>query len=81
MLFFYVHILQSELDANHFCIGCTEDLKTRLGSHNAGEIPHTSKFRPRKIKTAIAFTEQERAFAFERYLKTASGRAFARKRL
>jgi putative endonuclease len=44
-------------------------------------VPHTAKFRPWRIKTAIAFIEQERAIEFERYLKTASGRAFAKKRL
>jgi hypothetical protein len=29
----------------------------------------------------IAFTDQDRAVKFERYLKTQSGRAFAKKRL
>jgi putative endonuclease len=49
--------------------------------HNAGEGPHTSKFRPWQIKTAIAFTERERATQFEIYRKNASGRALAKKRL
>jgi hypothetical protein len=49
--------------------------------HNAGEVPHTSKFRPWRIKTAIAFIDREQAAKFEHYLKTASGRAFAKKRL
>ena len=40
-----------------------------------------NKFRPWRIKTAIAFTERQRAIELERYLKTASGRAFAKKRL
>ena len=48
---------------------------------NAGEVAHTSKFRPWRIKTAVAFTDRQRAGEFERYLKTASGRAFAKKRL
>ena len=81
MQFFYVYILQSELMSEHFYVGSTEDLRARLKKHNAGEVPHTSKFRPWKIKTAIAFTERERAAQFEKYLKTASGRAFAKKRL
>ncbi|RKY07882.1 MAG: GIY-YIG nuclease family protein, partial [Planctomycetota bacterium] len=42
---------------------------------------HTSKFVPWRVKTAIAFTNNERALAFEKYLKSASGRAFAKKRL
>ena len=55
--------------------------RARLQRHNAGEVPHTAKFRPWRIKTAIAFTDRNRALRFERYLKTASGRAFAKKRL
>jgi putative endonuclease len=81
MQFFYVYILQSKLDSEHFYVGSTEDLHARLKKHNAGELPHTAKSRPWKIKTAIAFTDHERAAQFERYLKTASGRVFAKKRL
>jgi putative endonuclease len=81
MKFFYVYILQSETDAGRFYVGYTEDLQARLHKHNAGEVPHTAKFRPWRIKTAIAFAEQERAVDFERYLKSSSGRAFAKKRL
>jgi putative endonuclease len=81
MKFFYVYVLQSEAVAEHFYIGFTEELQVRLKAHNAGQVPHTTKFRPWRIKTAIAFTERERALEFERYLKTASGRAFMKKRL
>ncbi len=81
MKFFYVYILQSESQPEHFYIGFTEDLKTRLNKHNAGDVPHTVKFRPWQIKTAVAFAERGRAVDFEHYLKSASGRAFAKKRL
>jgi len=81
MDFTYVYILQSEATAEHFYVGSTTDLRTRLKRHNSGEVPHTSKFRPWRVKTAIAFTNQEQALKFERNLKTASGRAFAKKRL
>jgi putative endonuclease len=76
----YVYILQSETDA-HFYVGITDDLRGRLAKHNAGSVPHTSKYRPWKLKTYVAFSEADQAQAFERYLKTASGRAFAKKRL
>jgi len=79
MSFHYVYILQN--DYSQYYVGITEDLKARLKKHNRGEVPHTSKFRPWSIKTAIAFTSEERARDFEKYLKTASGRAFAKKRL
>ena len=76
----YVYILES-LDSVHFYVGITDDLRARLAKHNAGEVPHTSKFGPWRIKTYIAFTDEKRAFAFETYLKSASGRAFTKKRL
>ena len=79
MSFHYVYILQN--DYSQYYVRITEDLKARLKKHNRGEVPHTSKFRPWSIKTAIAFTSEERARDFEKYLKTASGRAFAKKRL
>jgi predicted GIY-YIG superfamily endonuclease len=81
MAFHYVYILESESLPGHFYTGCTADLGQRLEKHNRGEVPHTSKYRPWRIKTAIAFTDIARARDFERYLKTASGRAFAKKRL
>ena len=81
MGFSYVYILQSQTDDERFYTGLTDDLQDRLRRHNAGEVAHTAKFRPWKIKTAIAFTDRERAAAFEHYLKSASGRAFAKKRL
>ena len=81
MQFFYVYILQSEKDPETFYVGFTEDLRSRLPAHNSGSVPHTAKSRPWRIKTAIAFTDRERALEFERYLKSASGRAFAKKRL
>jgi predicted GIY-YIG superfamily endonuclease len=80
MKFFYVYILQSET-GEHFYVGLTEDLRARLKDHNSGKVPHTAKHRPWRIKTAVAFTDRERAIEFERYLKSPSGRAFAKKRL
>jgi putative endonuclease len=62
-------------------VGATRDLRARLQKHNAGEVSPTSKYSPWVIRTYLAFTDEERAFAFEKYLKSASGRAFAKKRL
>lgn len=81
MKFYYVYILQSEIDSGRFYIGCTDDLQSRLKAHNQKKCTHTSKYIPWKIKTAIAFADKEKAMDFERYLKTASGRAFTKKRL
>ena len=81
MNFFYVYILQSKKIPHRFYIGFTEDLESRLKSHNQGNNPHTSKYKPWRVKTAIAFTDRQRALDFEKYLKSPSGRAFAKKRL
>lgn len=75
----YVYILQSLADPDHFYVGITADLKSRLRAHNAGEVFHTAKFKPWKIKNYFAFDDDKKAYAFERYLKTGSGRAFAKK--
>lgn len=79
--FYYVYILQSETDPARFYVGRTEDLKERLMRHNRGEVPSTSPNKPWKIQTAIAFSESNKAIEFEKYLKSGSGRAFAKRRL
>jgi putative endonuclease len=76
----YVYILKS-IDLEHFYVGVTDDLRARLAKHNAGGAPHTSKYKPWQLKTYIAFSDERQAFNFEKYLKSASGRAFAKKRL
>ena len=77
----YVYILQSKLDAERFYTGVTCDLKARLSMHNSGAVTHTAKHRPWRIKTYLAFTDDRRALDFEKYLKSGSGRAFAKARL
>jgi len=74
----YVYILES-LDLEHFYVGITDDLRARLAKHNTGEVPHTSKYRPWRLRTYFAFSDEARAVAFEKYLKSGSGRAFAKK--
>lgn len=77
----YVYILESIIDPGHFYVGVTSDLPARLKAHNAGRVSHTSKFGPWRVKTYLAFSDHRQAIAFEKYLKSASGRAFAKKRL
>ena len=76
----YVYILES-LEGQHFYVGITDELSARLAKHNAGEVSHTAKYKPWRIKTYIALSNEKQAFELERYLKSGSGRAFARKRL
>ena len=76
--FHYVYILTDVATETHHYIGLTQDLTARLAKHNAGEVPHTSKFKPWRIQTAIAFDSKEKAASFEKYLKSGSGREFAK---
>jgi predicted GIY-YIG superfamily endonuclease len=79
--FAYVYILESLAVAGGFYVGLTDDLAARLSKHNSGGVPHTARLKPWRIKIALAFRDRTKAAAFEKYLKSASGRAFAKKRL
>jgi len=81
MKFYYVYIIETGKSPKRYYTGFTEDLESRLKSHNQGSNPHTSKYRPWRIKTAIAFADRQKAIDFEEYLKSSSGRAFAKKHL
>ncbi|MBV9007762.1 MAG: GIY-YIG nuclease family protein [Verrucomicrobia bacterium] len=59
--------------------GSTRDLRERLAEHNRGKCAHTSAHQPWRIETAIASSDEARARKFERYLKSGSGREFARR--
>lgn len=77
----YVYLLESEGVHGQRYIGVTSDLRRRLAEHNAGKSPHTSRYVPWKLVTYVAFADRLKAEDFERYLKSGSGHAFARKRL
>ena len=77
----YVYLLESVAHAGQRYVGVTADLRTRLRGHNSGKSPHTSKFAPWRLVTCAAFADPAKAEAFETYLKSGSGHAFARKRL
>jgi predicted GIY-YIG superfamily endonuclease len=62
-------------------VGATADLKRRMADHNAGKSAHTSKFIPWELVWYSAFPDKYKALGFEKYLKSHSGRAFAKKRL
>ncbi|MDI3562229.1 GIY-YIG nuclease family protein [Bradyrhizobium sp. Arg816] len=76
----YVYLLESDAFGGQRYIGLTANLKKRLADHNAGKSPHTSKYMPWRLVTYVAFSDIEKARAFEGYLKSGSGHAFAKKR-
>lgn len=76
---YYVYILQLE-NKQHY-IGFTRDLEKRLEKHLHHAVPTTSRIRPSELLFFSAFKTQEKATAFEKYLKSSSGFAFRNKRL
>jgi predicted GIY-YIG superfamily endonuclease len=78
-LMWYVYILLCS-DGKHYT-GCTSDLKDRLSRHNSGQVDSTKCKLPVKLIYFSAFPDKYKAFEFEKYLKSGSGRAFAKKHL
>ena len=76
-----VYILQSNVNEKRFYTGLTDNLCERVQNHNAGRVRHTAKWKPWRLKSYIALSDRKRAADFERYLKSASGRAFIKKHL
>ncbi len=76
---FYTHVIQSLSHRDQRYIGHTADLRQRVADHNAGKCPHTSKFMPWKLKLYVAFESLEQVQHFEKYLKSGSGHAFAKR--
>jgi putative endonuclease len=77
----FVYVLRNADDPRRYYTGLTADVATRLMEHNAGSCIHTAKYRPWSIDVVIEFGEERRAVAFERYLKSGSGVAFAQRHL
>lgn len=77
--FTYVYLLNSTTNPSRHYTGMTRNLQNRLRDHNAGKVATTAKSGPWYIDTAVAFRNSDRAVAFERYLKSHSGRAFTSK--
>jgi putative endonuclease len=75
----FVYILKSLANATQYYTGLTSDPEARLIAHNQGLSPHPAEFRPWRMLVVIAFDEEEPALEFERYLKSGSGREFARR--
>lgn len=42
----YVYILQSRSHPDQFYTGLCTDVQSRLNAHNAGQSPHSSKYKP-----------------------------------
>lgn len=76
-MFYFVYILQCA-DGKHY-VGYTKDFKDRMARHRRGEVKYTSTRLPFEVSAIIVVTDQYVALQLEDYLKTGSGRAFAKK--
>ena len=60
-------------------VGCTNDIDDRMIRHNGGEVLATRTKLPVKLLLTITFYNKYKAYAFEKYLKSGSGRAFVQR--
>ena len=77
----FVYILKNRNAPPHYYTGLTGNPTARLEDHNAGRCSHTAGQRPWTLDVIIEFADERRAAAFERYLKSGSGFAFAKRHL
>jgi len=74
----YVYFL--ELSNNDIYVGSTNDLRRRVKSHQDGYVLSTQRHLPVALKSYVAVETEVQARALERYFKSGSGKAFAKKR-
>ena len=76
-----VYVLKTVNPPTQYYTGLTSDVVERLAAHNAGRVPHTSRWRPWTLDVSITFSDEARAIGLERYLKSGSGVAFSMRHL
>ena len=75
----FVYILRSDADPKRHYVGLTSDVERRRHWHNTGPSGVTVPNRPWSLVVSLEFADAKIAGRFERYLKTGSGRAFAKR--
>lgn len=75
----YVYFLQ--LTNGDIYVGSTNDLRRRVASHQQGRVISTRRYLPAVLRSYVAVGSEPHARQLERYFKSGSGKAFARKRL
>jgi putative endonuclease len=74
----YVYFLQ--LNNGDIYVGSTNDLKRRVAEHAAGEVISTSRLLPLKLRSYTAVETEAVARSLEKYFKSGSGKALAKRR-
>lgn len=77
----YVYLIESVHAREQHYVGQTSDLKTRLTDHNAGKSTHTNRYKPWHLVCYMGFASEGKALAFEKYLKSGSGKTFLKRHL
>jgi len=75
----FVYILRSVDSPERRYIGLAADVSARLHAHNAGQNPSTVRWKPWLIDVCVEFRTEQMAVRFEKYLKSGSGHAFAKR--
>ena len=75
----YVYFLH--LNNGDLYVGSTDDLRRRFASHQKGHVLSTKLFLPLTLKSYVAVENEAHARKLERYFKSGSGKALAKKRL
>jgi putative endonuclease len=74
----YVYFL--ELCNKDIYVGSTDDLRRRFSSHQKGKVASTRTYVPVTLVSYVAVRSEIAARRLERYFKSGSGKAFAKKR-
>jgi putative endonuclease len=74
----YVYFL--ELSNGDIYVGSTNDLRRRFKSHQQGHVVSPRQYLPVVLRTYVAVADEVTARSLERYFKSGSGKAFAKKR-
>ncbi len=77
---YYVYVAKSENDKS-FYTGVTTNLRRRLAEHNNGSAKYTSSKGLFTLIWHCGFSDKQKAYDFEKYLKSGSGIAFRNKHL
>ena len=77
----YVYLIESTQAPHRRYVGYLNNLRQRVTDHNSGKNVSTAPNRPWRLRTYLSFSTKAQALAFESYLKSGSGHAFANKRL
>ncbi len=75
----FVYIIRSRHHPARYYAGLTSHVARRLETHNSGGNQYTAGLRPWDLIASIEFQNEASAIAFEKYLKSGSGRAFAKR--